>query len=230
MMPRILLLVVALTLVPSAVSAQAGDIRQQLVARGATAAFADAVAELVAVAQNDGLPGGPIASKALEGWAKRALVTPERVLAVLRQIPGRLSVGRDATVAAGLDPAPGNVVAAAAEALGRGMTLDQVRELVEAAPTPEAAATGLLVASSLVAQGLETAAAVKAVGDAYRGGRPPDEVLELPSAVAGLFARGAAPADVARQIFEGVQPLIPVSPGRGPVTDLPQRGRRNRRQ
>ncbi len=96
---------------------------------------------------------------------------------------------------------------------------------VEAAPTPEAAATGIWVASSLAAQGLETAAAVRAVSDAYRGGRRPDDVLELPSAVAGLFARGAAPGDVARRIFEGGRPLVPVGPGRGPVTDLPGRGR-----
>ena len=57
-----------------------------------------------------------------------------------------------------------------------------------------------------------------------------DGLLGRPAAVAGCFGRGVAPADVARQILEGVQPLMPVSPGRGPVTDLPQRGRRNRRQ
>ncbi len=225
MMRRILTLLVLVTVTPAAVYAQAGDIRQLLVSRGAPVAFADAVAELVAAAQAEGLPADPIASKALEGWAKRALVTPDRVLAVLREMPARLRAGRDASQQTGIDPAPTALVAAAAEALGRGMTPGQVRAVIESAPTPEAAATGIWVASSLAAQGLETAAAVRAVSDAYRGGRRPDDVLELPSAVAGLFARGAAPGDVARRIFEGGRPLIPVGPGRGPVTDLPGRGR-----
>ena len=74
---------------------------------------------------------------------------------------------------------------------------------VDAAPMPEAAATGLTVASALAAQGLERAAAVKAVGDAFRGGRTPQEVLEYPSVVTGLRAQGEPMAGIARRILEG---------------------------
>lgn len=228
MMRLVLSLIAIAALTPSAGYAQGVDVREQLLARGASAAFADAVADLVATARGEGLPTDPIADKAFEGWAKRAFVAPERVLTVLAELATRLRAGRDATVTAGLDPPPGSVVAAAAAALGRGLTADQVRAVIEAAPAPDVAAVGLMTASALAAQGLETAAAVKAVEDAYRSGRPPEEVLELPSAVAGLLAQGLVPADVARHILEGGQILIPVTPARGPITDLPRPPKRPR--
>ena len=179
------------------------DVRTELVARGAPSEFADRVHEIVRAAEDDGLPSEPIATKALEGWAKRRRVPPDRILAVLSELSDRLRVGKRVTVEAGYDAPPGLVVAAAAEALGRAMAPDDIRAILASAPTPEAAATGLLVSSSLVAQGLETAAAVKAVNDAYRHGRSAEQVLELPSTVAGLTGEGVPMSDVARQILEG---------------------------
>lgn len=210
-------------------------VQELLVARGAPAEFADRVAAIVASATADGLPTGPIAQKALEGWAKRGRVPPDRIISVLGGLTQRLRQGRDAATAAGLASPPGAVVAAAAEALGRGLTAEQVGEVIRAAPTPEAAATGITVAASLAAQGLETAAAVTAVSDAYADAQPPELLLELPSALAELMARGVPLPDVARQILEGgglPLPSIPgmgaaagrpaaVPPARGPVTDIP---------
>jgi hypothetical protein len=183
--------------------AQQATIREQLVARGAPEAFADQVAGIVAQARADGLPTAPLASKALEGWAKRNRVPPERVVTALQGLSGRLGEGRVATVAAGLDPPPGPVVAAAAEALGRGMTSEDVRSVIQGAPTPDEAATGLTVASALAAQGLENRAAVMAIRNAHQRGRPSREVLELPSALADLLKRGVPMSEVARRIHEG---------------------------
>jgi len=195
--------------------AQEPTIREQLVARGAPEAFADRVAVIVADARARDLPTAPLASKALEGWAKRNRVPPDRVVVALQGLTGRLQAGRTATLAEGLDPAPGAVVAAAAEALGRGMTAEDVRALIRSAPSPEAAATGLTVASALAAQGLETRAAVRAIRDAHARGRRPDEVLELPSAVAGLVGRGVPMSEVARRIHEGGGLPLPAAAGGG---------------
>lgn len=224
----------ALLVVPP-LRAQESSVRDQLLARGAPVAFADRVAEIVAAAESQGLPTGPLATKALEGWAKRGRVPPDRVFAVLDQLAHDLEAGRAAGAEAGLDPVPPQVVAAAAEALGRGMVPEDVRSLLLAAPTPDAAATGLTVASSMAAQGLERAAAVKAVRDAYSRGEAAPNVLEYPSAVAELRARGVPMADVARQILEGGGLPLPsghglgltegrpsnVPPGKGPPIEPP---------
>jgi hypothetical protein len=105
------------------------------------------------------------------------------------------------------------VVSAAAEALGRGLTAEQVRELIRTAPAPAAAAAGLRVAASLAAQGLESAAAVRAVRDAYRSRRQPEEIFELPSAVAELLGQGIPMAEVARSILEGGGLPLPAAAG-----------------
>jgi hypothetical protein len=183
-------------------AAQEPSIHEQLVARGAPVAFAGQVAAIVAAAQADHLPVEPLESKALEGWAKRGRVPPERVLAVMRHLVGRLEQGRDAVRAAGLDGSDA-VIAGAADALNRGLTSDHISEIVTAAPDPPAAAVGLTVASSLAAQGLDAAASVRAVSDAYRNGRGPEEILEFPSAVADATAHGERMTDIGQRIMQG---------------------------
>jgi hypothetical protein len=189
------------------------DLGARLAARGASAEFVAQVRALVADAHSEGLPAAPIEDKALEGLAKRA--PPERILPVLEQLRARLRVGRAEAVAAGLAAPPAVVVAAAAEALGRGMTGEQVRDLIRAAPGPEQAADGLVVAASLTAQGLETAAAARAVRDGYGHARGPQQLFELPSAVAELRGRGIPMSDVARRILEGGGLPLPPTAGEG---------------
>lgn len=207
MMPRLhippmLGLLSALALVAAPAAAQEPGIAAQLVARGAPPDFADRVARIVASARAQALPTEPLEFKAQEGWAKRSRVPPERVLAVLQQLVGRLEQGRDVLQDAGLD-ASGAVVAGAAEALGRSLTPEQIREVVRSAPNPAAAGTGLTVAGSLAAQGLPAAAAARAVSDAYRSGRGPEEILEFPSTVADAMARGERMADIGQRIMQG---------------------------
>jgi len=202
-------------LAASGIQAQQHEVRTMLMARGAPEDFVDQVTTIVEQAEESQLPTEPLISKALEGWAKRGRVPADRVIAVMTQLQGRLRVGRELALGAGLEPPPGAVVAAAGEALGRGMNREDVLEIIEAAPGPEAAATGLTVASALTAQGLERAAAVRAVGDAYRGGRTPEEVLEFPSVVTGLRARGEQMAGIARRILEGGGLPMPTGQGGG---------------
>ena len=208
------LLVIGLAFCQS-LEAQQQQVRETLMARGAPADFAERVETIVVEAASEQLPTEPLVSKALEGWAKRGRVPPDRVLTVMTQLQTQLRAGRELTLDAGLNPPPGNVVAAAAGALGRGAGRQEVTEIIEAAPNPEAAATGLTVASALMAQGLERAAAVRAVGDAYRGGRVPAEVLEFPSVVSGLRAQGEPMAGIARRIMEGGGLPVPMGQGGG---------------
>lgn len=193
----------AVALLTATATAQQTQVREQLAARGAPAEFVDQVAAIVSAAESEALPTDPLVSKALEGWAKRGRVPTDRVITVMNQVHERLRMGQDVTRGAGFDPPPGAVVAAAAGAFGRGMSHQDVVDIIDAAPGAEAAATGLTVAAALAAQGLERAAAVKAVRDAYRGGRPSEEVLEFPSTVTGLRARGEPMSEVARRILEG---------------------------
>jgi hypothetical protein len=186
-----------------------------LMARGAPAEFADQVTAIVEEAEANQLPTEPLVSKALEGWAKRGRVPADRVIVVITQLQGQLRIGRELAMGAGMEAPPGAVVAAAAGALGRGMRNEDVVEIIDAAPKPEAAATGLTVASALAAQGLERAAAVRAVRDAYRGGRTLEEVLEFPSVVTGLRARGEQMAGIARRIMEGGGLPVPMGQGNG---------------
>ncbi|MCZ6916986.1 MAG: hypothetical protein O7I93_09430 [Gemmatimonadetes bacterium] len=201
-----MMIALALALLPATLAAQdqLPDVERQLVARGAPVEWAQSVAEIVAAARAEGLPTAPLVSKALEGWAKRGRgVTPERILAVLGQQVGRFGTARDVARGTGLANPPGSLVAAAAEGLGRGMTPEDVRTVIAAAPTPEAAATGLMVAGSLAAQGLDMAASVRAVRDDFRNGRSAAELLELPSGMAALIGQSMHPRDIARQIGRG---------------------------
>jgi hypothetical protein len=189
------------------------DVRAELMRRGAPPDFADRVAQLVTAAHREGLPHQDIANKALEGWAKRRHVPSERVLVALEGLMGAFRAGRDAARMAGISAPPMTVISSAGLALARGMTREQIADVIHAAPTPEQAAGGLAVASSLGAQGLEHAAAVRAVNDAFRDGSPPEHMLELPSVIANLIARGVPMSDVARSILEGRG--VPGGPGVG---------------
>ncbi|MDH3497562.1 MAG: hypothetical protein OER21_12440 [Gemmatimonadota bacterium] len=206
-------------------AAQERDVRAELGARGAPAVFVEQVGVLVDQARAQGLPPGPLADKALEGWAKH--VPPERVVLALEQVRTRLADGRQAARGAGLADPPGPVIAAAGEALGRGMTPGAIQELIRTAPTADDAAAGLSVAASLAAQGLEMRAAVRAVQQAYGRGRGPTHLFELPSAVADLAARGVPMSDVARRILQGGGlPLPPMvggqGKGQGPPSGVPR--------
>lgn len=196
-------------------TAQTRDVRAELAARGAPPDFIEHIGAAVDATQAQGLPPEPLIDKALEGWAKRDRVSPDRVLAVLEQVRARLVEGRAVAVRAGMADPPGAVIAAAAEALSRGMTVDDVRAIGSSASDAEQAAASLLVAASLCAQGLERAAAVRAVQQVNRGHAGLAGLFELPSAVADLRGQGMPMADIARRIMQGGGLPVPAGAGQG---------------
>lgn len=201
-----LLILVALAHVPAVAHGQetGAGVGQLLRDRGASDDFIASVEGIIRSIDEIGVPTNALAQKALEGWAKRRRVGLDRVLTALDQLGERLVEANDlAGDVGGTTQSRGEVVAAAADALGQGMSREQVQEVITAAPTPEAAATGLTVASSMVAQGLETAASVRAVRTAFEEGRRPEDMLEFPSVIAGLTGAGTPLADIARQILQG---------------------------
>jgi hypothetical protein len=208
-----LLVVLALMTRADPAGAQQRDARAELAARGAPPAFIELVVVPVERAQRESLPTAPLADKALEGWAKG--VAAARVAGAMEQVRARMEEGRRIAQQAGLGEPPGDLVAAAGEALGRGLAADEIRELVQSSRTPEQAAIGLQVAASLAAQGLEHRAAVAAVRRAYDrdGGQ---ELFELPSALADLTSQGVPMADVAQRIMRGGGLPMPQMAGRGP--------------
>jgi hypothetical protein len=180
-------------------AAQAQDLRSRLETRGVPSDFRDAVLEVARDAENRGLPVNSLGDKAIEGWAKG--IPQERVLTVVRQMVGRLETAQDVVRGVGRPDTP-RVVAAAADALGREMTPEQVGSVIRAAPTPEAAAAGLTVSAALAAQGLERGGAAESVVRIFENGQPLDQVLELPSFARSMMLRGVPASDIVHQIIQ----------------------------
>jgi hypothetical protein len=197
-------------LIATSLGAQQTDLRQRLEDRGAAPEFARQVAQVVAGARTSGLPVEPLADKAFEGLAKG--YPAERILPVVQLLADRLRAGRTAAMTAGLTQPSGRIVAAAAEALGRGMERTEVVDVLRAAPGPDAASVGLTVAASLVAQGIASRDATRAVETAYHEGRSAQELLELPSVTSSWFAEGVTLPEVVKRIHEGQ--ALPFPPGR----------------
>lgn len=177
------------------------DVRLLLIERGAPPELAGQIQQIVSQAASEGLPTAPLADKALEGWAKHA--PPDRLVIAVGDLRHRLAAARQAATEAQLEKPPAEVVSAAAQALGRGMTPEDVRTLIRAARKADAAATGLMVASSLAAQGIGRAAATSAVEQAFKEGHSSSEVLELPSLAASMMARGMTLAEVTHRMLAG---------------------------
>jgi hypothetical protein len=214
-----------LALLASSAQAQQSDLAARLARRGATPDFAREVSQLAAQARAAGLPAEPLADKAFEGLAKG--YPPDRILPVVRALATGLQEGRAAVVSARLPHPPGALVAAAAEALGRGIGRPEIEELLQAAPTPADAAVGLTVAASLAAQGIVAPDATRAVTNAYRHGRSSEDVLELPSVTSNWFAEGVGMPEVLKRIRSGAGLSFPPGLNRGagaPPGDFPGKG------
>lgn len=214
-----------LALLASPAYGQQPDLAAGLSQRGAPPAFARAVSQLAARAQADGLPAEPLVDKAFEGLAKG--YAPDRILPVLQALATGLQEGRTAVVSAKLPHPPGALVAAAAEALARGIGRAGIAQILQAAPTPADAAVGLTVAASLAAQGIDAPDAVRAVSNAYRHGRSREDVLELPSVTSNWFAEGVGMPEVLSRIRSGAGLSFPrgVNSGAGaPPGEYPGTG------
>ncbi len=191
-----------LLLAAGATAAQAQtDVRARLEARGLPPDLVSGVSAVATDAAARGLPAGPIADKALEGWAKRA--PAERILAVVQAFTRRMGDAQGAVRGAGIDSPRGDVIAAAADAMGRGMTTAQVTTVVRAGPAGADAASALHVAAALSSQGMGMDQAVNVVAAAMRDGRSTDQILDMPSVMRTMQAQGMPVPEIGRQLMEG---------------------------
>ncbi len=198
---RLLLGAVSLLAVPASLVAQRADIRTRMEARGLPSDLAAQVVAIAAGASAQGVPEGPLADKAIEGWAKH--VPSERILAAVRSFAGRMGVAVQAVRGGGLQSPPGQVVAAAAEAMGGGLGAEEVRAIVRAAPSPTAAAPGLSVVAALTAQGLASNQAVAIVVGAMHNRRSVADLLDLPSVARAMHDQGMSASEIGEHILGG---------------------------
>jgi hypothetical protein len=189
----------ALAAAPAALAAQEAGIGPRLAARGLPSELVQEVERVATDAAARGVPASPLADKAIEGWAKH--VPPARIVAALREFAGRMAVAGDAVRAAGLQHPTGNVIAAAAEAMGGGLRADEIRSVVRAAGTAEEASPGLSVAASLAAQGIASKQAVTIVVDAMQRRRPMSQLLDLPSVARSMHEQGMSPGEIGEQLL-----------------------------
>jgi len=187
-----------MVLAAESAAAQQADVRARLSARNVDASLADAVAAVAADAAGQNLPTAPLVDKTLEGWAKHA--PPDRILAAVRQSVTRMAEARQAALSAGMTQPPPDVVAAGAEALGRGMRSDQITSIVRA-DDHASTAVGLRVASALAAQGMAMNDAVAVVTRSMRARQRPREILDLPSTMRALQAQGMSAPDIGRHFL-----------------------------
>ncbi len=198
---RLLAAVVPLLIVPAQLAAQNVDVRARLTARGLPPALSDQVATIAAGAATHGVPSGPLADKAIEGWAKH--VPDARIVTAVQSFADRMAVAVDAVRAGGMASPSGQVVAAAAEAMGGGLGAADVRAVVSAAPSATAAAPGLSVVAALTAQGLGSRQAVAIVVGAMHSHRSVADLLNLPSVARSLQDQGMSASEIGDHILDG---------------------------
>lgn len=188
-------------LAPAVLAAQGAGIESRLQTRGLPADLAHRVATVAATAAARGVPDGPLADKAIEGWAKQ--VPPDRIVVAVQRFADQMASARDAVLAAGIASPQGPVIAAAAEAIRSGMRTDQVRMVVQAAGAGAIAAPGLSVAAALSAQGLGSDQATKIVVGAMQSHRSMAELLDMPSVARAMHDQGMSPGDIEHRMLDG---------------------------
>jgi hypothetical protein len=187
-------------LAPYRLTAQT-DVRSRLEARGLPADLVQQISAIAADATAQGLPSAPLADKAIEGFAKQ--IPAPRIIAAVRQFGVRMLDARTAVHDAGVAAPPGDMVTAAAEAMGRGFQSTDVGRLVRAAPSAELAAPGLTVAAALSAQGMPTPRAVEVVTAAFQAGRSSAQLLDLPSLARAMQSNGLSADEAGQQMVRG---------------------------
>ena len=149
------------------------------------AEYAAQVREIAREAREAGVPPALIARKAFEGFAKG--YPPERVVSALDAYAGRLREARDLL---GPDRRPASL-AAAAEALRRGVPRDAIRSLGDRERGRRDLAVPLIVLSDLTEAGVPTENALEMVKSAMDRGTRGDQMLGLSAAVRRRMHQGA---------------------------------------
>ncbi len=149
------------------------------------AEYAAQVRAIARAAREAGVPPGLIARKAFEGVAKG--YPPERIVSALDAYAGRLG---EATTLLGRDRRPGSV-AAAAEALRRGVPPDAIRSIADRERQGRDLAVPLIVLGDLTEAGVPTENALEMVSSAMDRGARGEQMLGLSSAIRRRMRQGA---------------------------------------
>ncbi len=148
------------------------------------AEYAARVREIARDAQEAGVPPGLIARKAFEGAAKG--YPPERVVSALDAYAVRL---REARSLLGPDRRPASL-AAAAEALRRGVPRDAIQSVAGRERGARGVAVPLIVLSDLTEAGVPTENALEMVNSALDRGTRGDRMLGFSAAVRRRMRQG----------------------------------------
>ena len=214
-MSRLALVLLAVAAAPVAAQDPAAD---RL--RDAPPAVVAALDSLLARAAARGLPGELLIQKAIEGTAKAA--PPDRVIAALGALLGRLSVSAAAVRTGGLRAPDDATIEAGAFALSAGLDSGTVSALAHEAAPARAAAVTLRVSGTLAALGVPATQVLELVTQALRSGESAGGLLSLPAQVQAAMAHGATPAAAAAGVARGqFRGRAGEGPPRGPP---PRRG------
>lgn len=169
------------------------------------------VEALAASAVARGLPVEPLIQKAIEGGAKG--VPAERVIAAVRTLAARLEMAAGALRSSGIASPAADMIEGGADALGAGLSANQVGVLARSSRQPHDPGLTLRVAATIAALGVPPKTALELVRDMIKAGRAPSDILSLPAQVQAVMARGATPAQAAEGLGRAAahQP-----PGRSP--------------
>ena len=212
------------------------DIARLAESRGVAAGEVAPLVEEIDRAASRGLPAGPLANKVKEGLAKG--VPPARVQTVLRGLVGNMdsAVGLLGTVPDAALRA--RAIEVLAEALGRGVTAEDVKRLAQgagAAPA-ESLAFGAKGWALLREAGIPSDDGVALMSEAMRHGFRSADLLALAREVSRRrdeFASGRASLDAVREaVRRGERPERVMPPERvewrerAPVPPVPERPER----
>ena len=142
------------------------------------------VRQMAMEARDAGVPPGLVIRKAVEGAAKG--YPPERIVAALEGYSARL---REATGLVGRDQRP-EAVAAAAEALRRGVPANAIRGVAEHNRDGRSMAVPLIVLSDLTEAGVPADNALEMVNSAIDRGARGDQMLAMSAAVRRRMRQG----------------------------------------
>jgi hypothetical protein len=177
------------------------------------------VSALADSAARRGLPVEPLVQKAIEGSAKAA--APDRILAAVQAVYGRLGRAQAALIAAGELTPSVDAVDAGAFALAAGLSAGDVESVARACGSRYPAPATLRVAGTLAAIGVPAAAAVDLVRQTLRSGADESAVLALPGRVEAQVGSGVTPGQAAAQLGRAAAAHA-AAPGQ---TRVPQRGK-----
>lgn len=202
--------------------AQQGPDLERLQAQISPEAYARLTATLERAREN-GVPGEPLVSKALEGVAKG--VPEDRILAVVDRLQANLVQARSALEQAGMSSPAGHVISGVASAFERGVPWEAVQSIVGEIREGQPTVVAMHTVADLMGRGLGADEALGMVVAVLERGGGAREVLALPPALDRLRTRGLSAPDAAREILQAIQAgQVPPGVTGAPALNLPPAG------